>query len=147
MGARKPFKYVNHMADVEYIAHGKDVEECFTNALMAMFDTISYKSRVSNSKSANVFINIKDKAKNIEDLLWYTLQDTLSMTDSKGLFAYKVSDLKINESNGSCRINARICAKAKEDRAIKLDVKGVARYNLWIKKKKDGTYASVVLDV
>lgn len=147
MSGLRRYKFVEHTADVEFIAFGKDNESCFKNALMAMFDTMSYIDKVVSSKSKNVAIIIKDKAKNIEDLLWYALQDTLSITDANSIFAYKISSLKIKESNGLYTINIRIYGKNKADNLSKLDVKGVSRYNLGIKRTAKGVEATAVLDV
>jgi SHS2 domain-containing protein len=143
----KNYKYLEHMADVEYVAYGKSLEECFKNALMAMFDTISYINKVEISKSKKVTIVVKDKARNTEDLLWYALQDTLSILDSKSLFAYKVAGIKITQDKGSYKINASVYAKDRLDAHTKLDVKGVARYNLKIKETAKGFEGNVVLDV
>ncbi len=147
MPSRKRYEYVGHMADVEFIAYGKDDEECFRNAMLALFDTISYKRKLALSKSRVITFAIKDRAKTIEDLLWYMLQDAVSIMDSKRLFGYDVADLKLNEGKGIYTINASIKAKARNAGASKLDVKGVSRYDLKIKRKKSVVEASVVLDV
>ena len=144
---KEPYRYVEHTADVEYIAFGGDMEKCFANALMAMFDTMTYKSKVSSSKAGGISFLVKDKAKSKEDLLWYLLQDTLSISDSKGIFPFKVQKLKIMEDKGNYKIEAKILAKPKEPVASKLDVKGVSRYNLSVRKARDGIEAVVVLDV
>jgi SHS2 domain-containing protein len=145
--AKEGYRFVEHTADVEYIASGMDAESCFSNALMAMFDTISYTKKVSSSRSKSVTIAVKDKAKNIEDLLWYALQDTLSISESKALFAYAIKNIKIVEGKSGYSIKLQIYAKQKEDRMSKLDVKGVSRYNLGVKVTKKGMKATVVLDV
>jgi len=146
MKSRK-YRYMEHTADVEYIAYGRTMDECFTNALMALFDTISYKRKISLSRSKTLEFSIKDKARTIEDLLWYTLQDAVTIMDSKGVFGYNVAELKVKEGKGSYSISAKIKGKTKEDRTSKLDVKGVSKYNLKIKKSKGLIKASVVLDV
>ena len=147
MQKQQPYRYLEHTADVEFVAYGQSTEVCFSNALMALFDTISYKNKVVASKGKVVTISVKDKAKNIEDLLWYMLQDAVSIADSKSLFAYRVQSLKISKSKGGYAIDAKISAKARVERASKLDVKGVSRYNLKVKEMKKGTEATVVLDV
>jgi SHS2 domain-containing protein len=147
MQKRKNYKYIEHTADVEYVAYGKSLVECFRNALMAMFDTQSYQGKVMSSKSKSVMLEIKDSAKSIKDLLWYTLQDTLSLADSKAVFPYRVSSMRIASKGKSYMVNAKILAREKEDRSSKLDVKGVARYNLDVKQSGKRFEAHVVLDV
>ena len=147
MGQRKGYKYLEHTADVEYVARGKSIEECFANALMAMFDTQSYLGKVSSSKAKGATIEVKDKASTIQDLLWYTLQDALSLSDSRAVFPYKVSSIKISKKGKSYAIYAKMLAKEREDGTSKLDIKGVARYNLSLKQNAGGFEANVVLDV
>lgn len=143
----KQYKYLEHTADVEFVAFGRNLEECFKNALMAMFDTMCYTKKLVASKSKKSEFNIKDKAKNADALLWYALQDTLSFADSKGLFCYKIKSIKIRESKKGFEMNFGVLAKERENKTSKLDVKGVPRYNLGIKRTKKGFEATVVLDV
>ncbi|MGD0511299.1 MAG: archease [Candidatus Micrarchaeaceae archaeon] len=147
MNSKKGRRFVSHTADVEFVAFGSSREECFDNALMAMFDTMSYSNKVARLKSKDVSFTVKDKANSLEDLLWYAMQDTLSISDSKQLFPYKVSEIAIKEKDGKYSISMKIAAKAKESAVSKLEVKGVARYNLWVGKARKGIRATVVLDV
>jgi SHS2 domain-containing protein len=63
MASRK-FKYVNHTADVEFVAMGKNLEECFANAFLALFDTICYTKKVAASKQKEVKNNHKRQGQN-----------------------------------------------------------------------------------
>jgi SHS2 domain-containing protein len=143
----KTYEFIEHTADVEFRAFGRNIETCFSNALVAMLDTISYTRKLSSSKSKNIKFIIKDTAKSLDDLLWYILQDTLSVADSRDLFAYKINSLKISERNGKYKIDLSINSKQKTVSMSKLDVKGVSRYNLSVVKNRNGWIANVVLDV
>jgi SHS2 domain-containing protein len=145
--AARPYRFVSHTADVEFIASGREMEQCFENALLAMFETMAYNKKLASSKAKLYEFSVKDRAKTSEDLLWYLLQDTLSIADSKGIFPFKVGYLKIMEKGGVHKVDARILARPKEPGASKLDVKGVSRYNLKVEHKKQGVFATVVLDV
>ena len=147
MPRRKKYIYVDHTADVEYIAYGRSIEECFGNAMLALFDTASYVGKVRRSRSKKFSFTIRDRAKTLKELLWYSLQDAVSITDSRRIFGYKVESLKIRKVDGYYSINASVSGKAVEERTSKLSVKGVSRYNLWIKERKQGFEASIVLDV
>lgn len=143
----KKYKYLSHMADVEYIAYGKSIEECFKNAFLALFDTISYTKRVSSSRQKTVKFQVSDSAKTLDDLLWYALQDALSISDAKALFCYNVSGLKVTKKKDTYTITAVISAKGRESSESKLDAKGIARYNLKVETKGKQTEARVVIDV
>lgn len=147
MRSKKDYKFISHTADVEFIAFGSTREECFKNALMAMFETTAYTSKLSKLKSKDHSFIVKDRAKKLEDLLWYAMQDTLSISDSKEIFAYKVNGIEIKQKDGKYSIKFKVIGKQKQDDVSKLEVKGVARYNLGIKNTKKGLEATVVLDV
>ena len=143
----KGYRFLEHTADVEYIAYGKDERECFSNALMAMFDTASYLAKLERSKEKRIIMKVKSRASRTEDLLWYLLQDVLSMTDAKGLFAYSVKRLRIGESGTKRTAEAELLARERSDQASKLDVKGVSRYELSLRRTGRRLEAHVVLDV
>jgi protein archease len=147
MGARKGYKFVGHTADVEFVAYGKDMEACFKSALMAMFETMAYIKKVASSNAKSTSFTVKDRAGTIEDLLWYALQDTLSIADSRSIFAYKVSGISIKKGRNNYSISVRVHGKKREESASKLDVKGVSRYDLRVKGTKNRIKATVVLDV
>lgn len=144
---RKKYEFLNHTADVEYLAYGKTLKECFENAFAALFETISYTKKVSSSRQKTVRFRVKDKAKKLDDLLWYSLQDTLSIADSRELFAYRVSALKITKEKEFYKISAVVLGKPRVESHSKLDAKGIARYNLKVETRGKETIANVVIDV
>ena len=97
MGEKRQYRFIEHTADVEFVALGANTSTCFKNALMAMFETMAYTDKVARLKSKVVSFTVKDKAKTIDDLLWYALQDTLSLSESKEIFAYKVSNMVVKD--------------------------------------------------
>lgn len=144
---KRKYKFVSHTAEVEFVAYGKNLKECFENALYALFNTISYTKRVSASKPKSTKFMIKDKARNIDDLLWYVLQDALSIADANELFPYRVSGLKITGKKGAYKISTTIFGKSRESAYSKIDAKGIPRYNLRVESKGKQTLATVVIDV
>lgn len=146
-GRAGKYRFVRHTADVEFVAFGKDHESCFRNALMAMLETISDTSKVASSKGKTTILTVKDRAGGMDDLLWYALQDTLSISDSRDVFAYRIPMIKIKEGKKSNSIAIRVTCKPKLEEASRLEVKGVSRYNLSVRKGKNLIRATAVLDV
>ncbi|MDE1868425.1 MAG: archease [Candidatus Micrarchaeota archaeon] len=144
---KKGFRYIEHTADIEFIASGKSLEDTFRNALLALFDTQSDTKKLSKSKGKKKVFTIRDEAPKLEELLWRALQDTLSLTDSEARFGYDASGLKITEKKNGYAFNCRVTTKPQSVELSKLDVKGIAKYDLKVEKKRDGYSASVVLDV
>ncbi|MCL5430170.1 MAG: archease [Candidatus Marsarchaeota archaeon] len=144
---KEKYRFIEHTADVEYLAYGNSLNELFKNSLLALFDTIAEINALPKEKSKARTLNIRDKASSLEDLLWFTLQDALSIADSEGLFGYGVESIRITGKDGAYNISAAIKAKPKKQGLSKLDVKGVSKFDLKVKKKNNRYKSSVVLDV
>jgi SHS2 domain-containing protein len=143
----KGYRYVNHTADVEFVASGATLECAFKNALLALFDTLSYTKKVSKSDVKTQKFTLKVKAETVDKLLWYALQDAISLLGMKCLFAYKTTGLHIIHKNSDYFLVTQIHAKARRDEDSKLDVKGVSLYDLKVEKKGRKFFARAVVDV
>jgi SHS2 domain-containing protein len=140
------YKFVDHMADIEFIAYGKTDEELFSNALSALFETVADTRALSRSSGKKVKVTVKEKADSLEELLWYTLQHTLSITESRRVFAYEIAEIKIAEEGGKFSCELKAYAKEKMDEHSKLAAKGISKYGLKI-TKGEVSEARVVIDV
>ena len=143
----KGYRYLSHTADVEFLAHGSTLEMAFKNALLALFDTVSYTERISEDKSKSRTFLLHERVKTLDKLLWYALQDALSIMDMKDMFAYRVSGLKIRESKGHYTLVAKVHAKKRRIEDSKLDAKGVSMYDLKVGREKGRFFARAVVDV
>ncbi len=144
---QKGYEFREHTADVEFAAKGHTIEVAFTNAILAMFDTIADINALKRSKSKKSKIVIRDTASNTTDLLWVTLQDLLSITDSENVFGYKVEKLNIRDLNGVYRIYAVISAKQQKPKYSNIYVKGVSRFGLEVKEGPKECLVKTVLDI
>ncbi len=144
---RKGYLFKSHTADVKLVAHGKTLEEAFKNAVLAMFDTSAYIMAVSKMGAKARLLTVKDKAANLEDLLWVTLQDALSVADSNSVYGYAVKSLKISGSDGSYSVILQFFARPQDPKYSVIYVKGVSRYELKVTKKGKECRVSAVLDV
>ena len=140
------YKFVDHTADVEFIAYGKNDEEVFTNALAALFETMSDTGAVERSDRKRVKVTVKEKADSLENLLWYVLQHMLSVAESRRVFPYEVAEINIANEEGKFYCDVKAYAKEKTDEHSKLAVKGISRYGLKI-TKGEKIEAQVVVDV
>ena len=145
--AEKGFEYVEHTADVEFIASGRTIESAFKNSFLALFNTMADIKKLAKEKSDVKRLKVNDRARTLEDLLWFGLQDALSVTDAEGVYAYGIESLSVSTSMGDYIIDAVLKAKAKEQKFSKLDVKGVSQFDLKIVKGRKGYKTSIVLDV
>ncbi len=141
------FRYLNHTADVEFIAYGSSLAIAVSNALNALFDTTAYVKKLSRLEGRIVRARISIRAENPEDLLWQSLQHALSIGDARGVFFYNVLSPTVKEAGGKYLFKAVLLGKKASPELSKLDVKGISRYNLSIRKSGKRLVADVVVDV
>ncbi|MCL5412126.1 MAG: archease [Candidatus Marsarchaeota archaeon] len=147
-GSKHGYRYFRHTADVEFRAYGDTLEEAFSNAALALFNTIADIRRVKRQGTGDIRATVLASSNSVEDLLWRTLQNALSIGDADGLFFYAVDSLEIKTmADGSYRLRARLVGKTAAADTGRLDVKGVSKYDMHISKFQGGLAASAVLDV
>jgi SHS2 domain-containing protein len=141
------YRFIEHTADVEFVAYGETIEQLFVNALTAMFDTVADIKKLKNLKEQKRKLELFEKAPELEDLLWFSLQDALSLIDSNGLQGFSVDSLKIRKNGPDYVLAAWLEGRKKNQKLAKLDVKGVSRFDMHIELGRKGYTATVVLDV
>lgn len=89
------FKFLEHKADAKFQAFGKSLEECFSNAALAMTSVmIDYKK-----VKAKVKKKIKVKGTDLKNLLYNFLEELLFLVDTKNFILSKVMKIKIKGLN------------------------------------------------
>lgn len=145
------YKYVDHTADVEFNAFGTNINQLFKNSELALFNIIGDLDKIRNSKLKINEIIIKEFAIDLEDLLWQTLQKSLSILDAKDQFGYNIIKVNIKKSNKNT--NRKYCltliikSKERTEKYFELEAKGVSKYNLKITKINNKFISNVVVDV
>ncbi len=142
----KGYRYLPHTADVKFVAFGKSMEKAFDNSAMALFDTIAEVKELERRDEKVYILKLKANSDDIKDLLWKMLQRCLSVSDSKGLFCYGCSS-KITIKNKKYFLNYAVSCRKKNVECSKLEVKGISKYDMEIKKSKKGIRITAVVDV
>ncbi len=143
----QPYRYVNHTADVEFIARGTTLEQAFKHALLALFNTMADTRRVGALRMPPKRIKMIEHADSLSELLWRTLQDALSITDAEALFPYRTSRLAVLRANGRYALRAEILAKPQTPECAGIYVKGVSRFDLKVSESAGGFSVSAVIDI
>ncbi len=146
MRAKIRYRYVEHMADVKFIAYGKSIEELFYNSAMALFNVMADTLCVSAHGERDSIAKISVRADDEKVLLWRFLQRCLSTLEVRGNFAYDVRDMRIVKGNG-LRLDCGLKCRDMEVGCSKLEAKGISKYDLDIRESSTGYSASVVVDV
>lgn len=143
----KPFKFLENIAtaDVAVEAFGKNLNELFENAALALFETMAETKKVSRVTSYKLQVT----SSNLEDLLFDFLSELVFLKDEKAtLFSrFKVKIKKLDAKR--LTLDAEILGEEinPEKHDLKVDVKAVTRHQFGIRKEKDRFIARVVLDI
>lgn len=134
------YKFLEHTADVKFQAFGRNLNESFENAALAMFNVEINLKKVKPIRK----IKIKCEAENLEELLIEWLNKLLaessinSMVFSK--FKVKIKEKKLEGEAYGERMDIK-------RHNVKIEVKAATYSELFIKNEKDKFICQVVLDV
>ncbi len=140
----KKFEFVEGItvADVAFVANGKDLSELFINSALALTSImVEDLKKIEQSKK----IKISLSASNNEQLLHDFLEELIFLKDAK-LLVFSKFELKVNEK---FEINA-ICFGEKinnEKHTMLVDPKAVTWHKFKLVKTNEGYQATVIIDV
>ena len=140
------YKFLDHTADVMFEAYGKNLNEVFENAALAVFEVQCDLRKIKNK----VKKKIKLRGENVGDLLFDFLGELIYLKDAKYLVfsKFKVSVKKEKEKN---RFELEAVAFGEkinpEKHGLKTDVKAITLHEFFLKKIRNGWKCRVVLDI
>ncbi len=147
---KKKYRFLEDVAiaDIAYEAYGKDLNELFENAALAIFElSANLKTIDANKKLEFGLENEK-----IENLLYDFLSEILFLKDSKYMVFKKVkAEIKENEmkENKNFKLKAFLEGDTinPDKQQLENDIKAVTMHMFEVKKEKDGYKATVVVDI
>jgi SHS2 domain-containing protein len=129
-------------ADVAFIAYGKNLDELFSNAALAMFEIMINTKQIKPKVKKKVRTNGND----LESLMFNWLNALLVYVDGSNLVFNKFK-VKVNEKRLSLTAECRgekIDSKKHEIRTV---VKAATYHKLEVKKVDDYWRAKVIIDI
>ncbi len=139
----KKFEFVDiTTADVAFVAYGKDLDELFANAALAMFEVMVNTKQIKPTVSRKV----KIKGNDLQSLMFNWLNELLIYVDSENLV---FSDFKVRADEKKFSLSAefkgeKIDRKKHETRTV---VKSATMHKMEIKKEKNIWKAQVIVDI
>ncbi len=133
------------IADIAFEAEGKTLSELFSNAALAVINTMVTDV---NSVEQKVLKNIQVEADDPETLLYGFLQELVFYKDAE-LLLFSRYDIDIREEKGKWRLQGNIHGEELNQQKHELvaDVKAVSLHNFKVRKTVEGWQAEVILDV
>lgn len=140
----KKFEYFEHTADVKFKAYGKNLEEAFGNAGLAMFNVLIENGKVK----AKIRKSFSVKGKDLKALLYNFLEELLYLLDTENFLLSKIDKIKIDYIGKQYVLNALVMGdKVDEGYETCGDVKAVTYNEMEIKEEASSCYVQVVVDI
>lgn len=134
------YKFVEHTADIEFDAYGKNLEEVFSNCAYAFVESIC-KEKILEKKK----LSFEVKGRDLENLLYNFLEELLFLFDSEYFILSNILKIEIDEKKFI--LNCKIIGDDAKNYEIISHVKAVTYNSMFIRKKGEKWISHVVLDV
>ena len=139
--ATRPYRLLDHTADLGFEIYGRDLPELFANACFALFDNISDLSRVSGEITGTITVKGVDRP----DLMINWLRELLSQWTIGNRL---IKSVRVIDLSGT-QLTAEITSdRYTPDRhVLKTDIKAVTYHKAAVDRRKNGWTARVIVDV
>jgi len=129
------YEILEHTADLKIRVFGKNKEELFSNALLAMASGLRPKIKNQNAKRKTV----KIKANDLPTLLVDFLSEILYLTQVNKEIYNEIKFKKFSDTELEAELEGQKVESFGED------IKAVTYHNLEVEQKDDGTWEAVIL--
>ncbi|MCP8321267.1 MAG: archease [archaeon] len=141
---RKKYTFLEHIVDAFIEAYGKNLEEAFESAGMALVDTMIHIEKVDEKIEDHIIVNGWD----LKSLLYNWLEDLLIKVTSEGK-VYSSFNVKISEKEGIYELEAIAKGEGLDiaKHEPKTEVKAVTYHLMQIYKKQNRYVVRFLLDL
>ena len=142
---QKQYEYLEHTADIKFLAYGNTLEEVFENAALAMFNVMIDTGKVSGETAREISL----KSPDLEYLLVDWLSELLYLFEVDEIVFRKFQVKEIRDEGNEYSITARASGEKfyPESHPFETEIKAVTYNQLEIEKTADGWKAQVVVDI
>jgi len=139
------FEFLEHTADVYIAAHGKNMEEAFENAALAMFEVMTDTEKINPAQEDSVEVEAEDEYA----LLYSWLEALLVDFEVKNTVYSKFKITRLEETPDGFKIKASIWGEKfdPEKHPQKVGVKAVTYHRMEIIKEIDKVTLEFILDI
>lgn len=137
------YKFLEHTADIKFVAEGVTLEDAFVSSTEALKDAICGNIVVLGQETKTIEIT----SSNMEGLLYSFLEEFLVLLDSQDFLISKISEISIDKEKFS--VKATVLGDKAENYKFTNDVKAVTYSEMFVKlnEEKKLWQTQVVLDV
>ena len=137
------YEFLEHTADVKFLAYGKDLAEAFSNAALATFAIMTDITKIKEKIKKEVKIEATKK----EPLLYDFLEQLVFLMDTQGFLLSKIKKLEIEEKKGKYKLKAVVEGDNADNYDVHTAIKAVTYNDMFIKEGKNKVIIQVVHDI
>ncbi|MEM3819664.1 MAG: archease [Nitrososphaerota archaeon] len=139
------FRFLEHISDVYIEAYGGSFEEAFSQAALALYNTISSTEKVDCRIEKDVYVVGED----LEALLVEWLQYLVALFDIEGFIASKVHVSSIERAGDHYTLSAKLCGEQFDPKRHRsgVHVKAATYWRMEIFEKDGEVILRFVLDI
>lgn len=145
MSEKKKFEFLEHTADVYIAAYGRNLEEAFENAALAMFETMTDTADVKREREDIIEVEGED----IESLLYNWLESLLVKFEIENMLYSGFNILSMKREDGKLRLKAKIYGEPfdPERHKQKVGIKAVTYHRMEINEGPGEVTVKFILDI
>jgi len=139
----RDFEFLEHVADLRFMAYGKSLNDCFQNSAKAMFSAISDLKSIDEKDMKRIALEAED----LEVLLHDFLSELLFLFETRGLL-FKKFHVSIDRNKGY-RLKAELYGEKfnPKKHEIKTEIKAVTYHEMLIERRNKEWVAEVLCDI
>jgi SHS2 domain-containing protein len=145
LGDKKGYEFLEHTADAYIAAYGKDLDEAFENAAIAMFDVMTEVEKVRSGVEDLVEVEGEDEY----SLLYSWLEALLIKSETNRMLYSKFKILLIGKSAKGFKLEARIWGEKfnPKKHLQKVGVKAVTYHRMEVIREPERVTLRFILDI
>ncbi len=138
----KPYKYLEHTADMGLLVRGKNLSELLKNAAQGLFETIAVVDTIDETKS----VEIQLTAESVEELFITWLDELIFQHETKEIFFKRATVQQCSETEISATVYGEPANFDKHE--VYTEIKSTTYHQLEVLQKPDGSWrAQVIFDL
>ena len=138
------YEYLEHTADVKFLAYGATLEEAFTAAAYAYQDTVSDHTKIKPNITKTIEVQSEDE----KSLLYDFIEELIVLLDTDSFLINEVKEIKIIKEDNKHQLTATLVGDDKyQDYEISTHVKAMTYQEMKVEKTEEGFMLQVVLDI
>ncbi len=133
------YKFLEHTADVKFVAEGENLSEMFREAALATKETITKGVKINAIVEKKFTVEGTD----YESLLYHFLEEFVYLLDAESFIIAEIKEIKITD----LELEATIIGDDVSGYEITNDVKAITYNDMYVREIDDVWECQVVLDV